>query len=39
MNCLSEVDWGQSITEVRLIRNKLCLMLNIKPPATAATAK
>lgn len=36
MNLLSETDWGQSITEIRLIRNTLCTLLNIKPPVTAA---
>lgn len=38
MNYLSETDWGESITEIRLIRNKLCILMNIKPPTTAATA-
>lgn len=38
MNYLSETDWGQSITEIRLIRNKLCILMNIKPPTTATTA-
>lgn len=39
MNILSETDWGQPITEIRLIRNKLCDLLKIKPPVTTATAK
>lgn len=38
MNVLSETDWGQSITEIRLTRNKLCILMNIKPPMTAAAA-
>lgn len=36
MNILSETDWGQSITEIRVIRNQLCTLLGISPPVTIA---
>lgn len=39
LNILSETDWGAPITEIRLLRNKLCELLNIKPPVSTAIAK
>lgn len=36
LELLSETDWGQSINEVRTTRNKLCELLNIKPPVSGS---
>lgn len=36
-NLLTDTDWGQSLEQVRPIRNELCLLIGIKPPV-AATA-
>lgn len=37
LEILSDTDWGQSLTEVRPIRNNLCDLLGIKPPVPTVT--
>lgn len=33
---IQETDWGDSVTNVKEVRNEICLLLNIKAPASSA---
>lgn len=35
LEILSDTDWGQSLADVRPIRNKLCDLLGVKPPISS----
>lgn len=37
-NLLTDTDWGQSLEQVRPIRNELCRLIGIKPPVAAVAA-
>lgn len=39
LEILSETDWGQPLSEVRPVRNKLCELLGVKPPIIAAPSE
>lgn len=39
LELLSETDWGIAITEIRPIRNELCILLGVKPPISIADSK
>lgn len=38
LELLSETDWGLPLTDIRPIRNRLCTLLNIKPPVAVENA-
>lgn len=33
---IRETDWGDSVAKLKEVRNQICLLLNIKPPASSA---
>lgn len=33
---IQETDWGDSVKKLKEVRNQICLLLNIKPPASSA---
>lgn len=35
LNLLSETDWGQSLAEIRPIRNQICELMGVAPPVSA----
>lgn len=39
LELLSETDWGQPLPEVRPVRNQLCELLGIKPPASVSSTQ
>ena len=30
---IQDTDWGDSVTKLREVRNQICLLLDVKPPA------